>query len=192
LDNRFYVLSLKANRDSFPWIVQDYQNWLGTVQFLFRQDGGKLSAPARGGVWVHQTGGAKIELPADWLIGVADDRQLGAATVSEKMHMEFSAVADALSPAAKEMTPDEKEQARKTLKDKGHSIVAESLEPFHGLPAYQIVYEDTVDGRFIRGQDLWVWSPKARWLINLEGDARLYRQLTPEWKEILGNIHFYE
>jgi len=192
MDNRFYVLSLKANRDSFPWIVQDYQNWLNTVRLLFRQDSGKLDTPAHGGVWVHQTGGAKIEIPADWLIGVADDRQLGATIAVDKMHIDLTAVADVLAPASSEMTLAEKDAARKAVKEKGHTITGESQEPFHGLPAFQIAYEDTVDGRFFRGQDLWVWSPKARWLINVEGDARLMRQLTAEWQGIFSNMHFYE
>ncbi len=192
LDNRFYVLSLKANRDSFPWIVQDFQNWLGTVRILTRQDSGKLESPAHGGLWVHQTGGAKIEVPEDWLIGVADDRQLGIAIARDKMHLAFTAVADVLSPSSREMTLEEKGQARKTLEAKGVKIVAESEEPFHGLPAFQVNYEDTVEGRFIRGQDLWIWSPKARWLISIEGDARLLRQLQDEWQGILSNIHFYE
>jgi hypothetical protein len=192
LDNRFYVLSLKANRDSFPWIVQDFQNWLPTLRFLSREESGKLESPAHGGLWVHQTGGAKIEIPEDWLIGVADDRQLGATIARDKMHVDFTAVADALSPASHEMSVEEKVQARHTLDAKGHKIVSESEEPFHGLPAFQLIYEDTVDGRFIRGQDLWVWSPKARWLINIEGDSRLLRQLSEEWNGILSNIHFYE
>jgi len=192
MDNRFYVLSLKANRDSFPWIVQDYQNWLNTVGILSRQDSGKLDPPAHGGVWVHQTGGAKIEIPADWLIGVADDRQMGATIAVDKMHLELTAVADALAPAAREMSMEEKEVARNALKEKGRTITGETQEPFHSLPAFQITYEDTVDGRFIRGQDLWIWSPKARWLVSLEGDARLMRQLAPEWQAIFSNMHFYE
>ena len=192
LDNRFYVLSLKANRDSFPWIVQDYQNWLNTLRFLSRQNGGKLDPPAHGGLWVHQTGGAKIEIPEDWLIGVADDRELGATLARDKMNIAFTAVVDALSPATHEMTAEEKKEARKTLEDKGRKIVSESEEPFHGLPAFQLVYEDTVDGRFVRGQDLWVWSPKARWLLSIDGDSRLLRQLEPEWQGILSNIHFYQ
>ncbi len=192
LDNRFYVLSLKANRDSFPWIVQDFQNWLETVRILSRQDSGKLESPAHGGLWVHQTGGAKIEIPDDWLIGVADDRELGATIARDKMHIALTAVADAISPSAHEMTLEEEDQARHTLQAKGVKIIAESEEPFHGLPAFQVTYEDTVDERFIRGQDLWIWSPKARWLISIEGDARLLRQLQDEWQGILSNIHFYE
>jgi hypothetical protein len=190
LDNRFYVLSLRANRDSFAWIVQDFQNWLTSVNLLNRQDSGKLEAPAHGGVWVHQTGGAKITIPEDWLIGVADDRQVGATIARDKMHLTFSAVVDALSPATGEMTAAEKEEARGTLK-KDYKIIAQSEEPFHGLPALQIVYEGTVDGRFVRGQDLWVSSPKARWLISIDGDSRLLKQLSDEWQGILSDIHFY-
>ena len=192
LDNRFYVLSLKANRDSFPWIVQDFQNWLTSVRILSRQDSGKLDSPAHGGLWVHQTGGAKIEVPDDWLIGVADDRELGATIARDKMHIDLTAVVDSLSPAAHEMTLEEKDQVRRTIQEKGHKIVAESEEPFHGLPAFHVAYEDTVEDRFIRGQDLWIWSPKARWLINIEGDSRLLRQRQDEWQGILSNIHFYE
>jgi hypothetical protein len=192
MDNRFYVLSLKANRDSFPWIVQDFQNWLASVRILSRQDSGKLESPAHGGLWVHQTGGAKIEIPQDWLVGVADDHELGATIARDKMQLAFTAVVDALAPAPREMTIEEKNQARHMLQEKGHTIASESEEPFHGLPAFQLVYEDTVDGRFIRGQDLWVWSPKARWLINVEGDSRLLRQLSEEWHGILSNIHFYQ
>jgi hypothetical protein len=192
MDNRFYVLSLKANRDSFPWIVQDFQNWLSSVRILSRQDSGKLESPAHGGFWVHQTGGAKIEIPSDWLIGVADDHELGAAVARDKMQLAFTAVVDALNPASHEMTIEEKNQARHTLQEKGRTISSESEEPFHGLPAFHLDYEDTEDGRFIRGQDIWVWSPKARWLINVEGDSRLLRQLADEWKGILSNIHFYE
>jgi len=193
LDNRFYVLSLRANRDSFPWIVQDFQNWLTSVHLLNRQGSGKLEAPSHGGLWVHQTGGAKITIPEDWLIAVADDRQVGATIARDKMHLTFSAVADAYSPTTThEMTLEEKEEARKALGAKDYKIVEQSEEPFHGLPAFRLVYEGVDDGRFIRGQDLWVWSPKARWLISLDGDSRLLRQLADEWHEILNQIHFYE
>jgi hypothetical protein len=193
LDNRFYVLSLKANRDSFPWIVQDFQNWLTSVHLLNRQDSGKLRAPAHGGMWVHQTGGAKITFPEGWLIGVADDRQVGATIAHDKMHLDFSAVVDALTPKTQEMPMAEKAEARKALEAKDYKVLTETDEPFHGLPAHQIVYEGAAEGgRFIHGQDLWVWSPKARWLINMEGDSRLWRQLSDEWQAILSNIHFYE
>jgi len=191
MDNRFYHLSLRANRDSFPWIVQDFQNWLLSVRLLNRQDSGKLDDPAHGGVWVHQTGGVKITIPDDWLIGVADDRQVGATIVRDKMHLAFSAVVDVSSPAAQGMAAVEKEEAQKTL-EKDYKIIAQSEEPFHGLPALELDYEGTVDGRFVRGEDLWVSSPKARWLISVDGDSRLLRQLSDEWQGILSDIHFYE
>ncbi len=192
MENRFYVLTLRAARDSFPWLVQDYQNWLNSVHLLTRQESGKLQAPSHGGVWVHQTAGARISIPEEWLIGVADDRQVGATVVRGKMHLVFSAVVDAMAPSSRIMSKNEKEEARQALKNKGRTIVLESEEPFHGLPAYQIVYEDTIDGRFVRGQDQWVWSPRARWLINVEGDSRLMRQMANQWQGILRNIHFYD
>ena len=138
LDNRFYVLSLRANRDSFPWIAQDFQNWLAGVHLLNRQDSGQLQAPAHGGLWVHQTGGAKIKIPEDWLIGVADDRQLGATIARDKMHLAFSAVVDVLSPSAQGLSAAEKAAARKALEAKDYKIMAQSDDPFHGLPAFQI------------------------------------------------------
>ncbi len=191
MDNRYYVLSLRANRDSFPWIVQDFQNWLTSVQLLNRQESGELQTPAHGGLWVHQTGGAKITIPEDWLIGVADDRQVGATIARDKMHLSFSAVADVSSPA-REMTLQEKDEARKALEKKDYKITEQSDEPFHGLPAFRLAYEGAQEDRFVRGQDIWVTSPKARWLISLDGDSRLLRQLNDEWQGILSDIHFYE
>src|SRR5260221_161074 len=83
-----------------PWTIKDLQNWLGSVHILSRQEAGKLRARAHGGLWVHHTGGAKIEIPDDWLIGVADDSELGATTVRDRMHLAFTAVVDTLAPAA--------------------------------------------------------------------------------------------
>jgi hypothetical protein len=123
---------------------------------------------------------------------VADDRQVGATIARDKMHLDFSAVVDALSTGSHEMSAEEKEEARKVLEKKDYKIVEQSEEPFHGLPAYRLAYEGTTDGHFIRGQDFWIFSPKARWLINLEGDSRLMRQLSDEWQGILSDIHFYE
>jgi hypothetical protein len=192
MDNRYYVLSLRASRDSFPWIVEDFQNWLATVHLLSRRDAGKLEAPAHGGLWVHQTAGAKIAFPDNWLIGVADDRQVGAAAARDKMHLSFTATVDVMAPASKEFDPKEKEEARRVLTEKGYTIVSESDEPFHGLPSFRVAYEGTIAGRFIRGQDLWAKSPKGHWLISLDGDGPLLRQLSDEWQGILNGIHFFE
>jgi hypothetical protein len=192
MESRYYVLSLRANRDSFPWIVQDFQNWLTSVRLLTRQDSGKLDTPAHGAMWVHQTGGAKIAFPEEWLVGVADDRQVGATIARDKVHLDFTATVEVLGAAAKDVTAEEKTAARHALEQKGYAITAESDEPFHGLPCNRLIYEGTIDGRFIRGQDLWVASPRARWLISLEGDGAFFRQLTDQWQGILNGIHFYE
>jgi hypothetical protein len=192
MENRFYVLSLRANRDSFPWIVQDFQNWLVSVRLLSRQDSGKLDTPAHGGLWVHQTGGAKIAFPENWLIGVADDRQVGATVARDKMHLAFTAEVEVLGSPAREMTPDDKKEVRGALERKGYTVTAESDEPFHGYPCFRLTYEGTIDGRFVRGQDLWVSSPRACWLISLDGDGVLLRQLADEWQGILNGIHFYD
>jgi len=193
MENRYYVLSLRANRDSFPWIIQDFQGWLVSIHRLSRAESGKLAAPAHGGLWVHQTGGVKIAFPEEWLVGVADDRQVGATIARDKMHLDFTAEVEVLgSSPAKEFGADEKTAARKTLEQKGYTVTADSEEPFHGLPCYRLTYEGTIDGRFIRGQDLWVSSPRARWLINFEGDGSFFRQLTDQWQGILNSIHFYE
>jgi hypothetical protein len=192
MENRFYVLSLRANRDSFPWIVQDFQGWLTSVRLLSRQDSGKLDTPAHGGLWVHQTGGVKIAFPEDWLIGVADDRQVGVTVARDKMHLDFTAEVEVLASPAREMAPDDKKEVRRAVEQKGYAVTAESDEPFHGFPCFRLAYEGTIDGRFVRGQDLWVSSPKARWLISLDGDGVLLRQLADEWQGILNGIHFYE
>jgi len=192
MESRYYVLSLRANRDSFPWIVQDFQEWLTSIHRLSREESGTLAAPAHGGLWVHQTGGAKIGFPEDWLVGVADDHQVGATMAHDKMHLDFTAAVEVLGSAPKEITPDEKTAARKALEQKGNTVTAESDEPFHGFPCYRLSYEATLDGRFVRGQDLWVASPRARWLISLEGDGAYFRQLTTQWQGILNGITFYE
>ena len=59
------------------------------------------------------------------------------------------------------MTLEEKEEARKALEAKDYKIVGQSEEPFHGLPAFELVYEGTQDGRFVRGQDIWVFEPQS-------------------------------
>ena len=191
-ENRFYVLSLRANRESFPWMVQDFQNWLASARLLSRRDSGKLDQPAHGGLWVHQTGGAKIAFPDDWLIGVADDRQVGATVARDKMHIDFTAEVEVLGSPAREMPSDDKKEVLQALERKGYKITAESDEPFHGFPCYRLAYEGTIDGRFVRGQDLWVSGPKARWLISQDGDGVLLRQFAEEYQGILNGIHFYE
>ncbi len=68
--------------------------------------------------------------------------------------------------------------------------MSESEEPFHGLSAFHILYEGTDGGRYLRGQDIWVASPKGRWLFNLEGDGAFFNKLTDDYSDILNNIQF--
>ena len=44
--------------------------------------------------------------------------------------------------------------------------------------------------RFVKGRDIWVVSPKARWLFNVEGDVSLYNSLADQYEQILKNIEF--
>ena len=108
MENRYYVLSLRAHRDSFPWIVQDFQGWLLSIHRLSRAESGKLAAPAHGGLWVHQTGGAKIAFPEEWLVGVADDRQVGATIARDKMHLDFTTEVEVQGPPARALAPTRK------------------------------------------------------------------------------------
>jgi hypothetical protein len=190
MESRFYVLSLHAHRDSFPWIVQDFQEWLTSVHRLSREESGKLAAPAHGGLWVHQTGSVKIGFPEEWLVGVADDHQVGATMARDKMHLDFTVAVEVFRSPPKEINKAEKATARQTLGQKSYSITAESDEPFHGLPCFRLSYEGTLDGRFVRGQDLWVAGPRALFLISLEGDGAFFRQSADQWQRILNNIQF--
>lgn len=190
IENRVYALTLTANSDSFLWLVPDFQGWLNNVRVLSRRNAGSLDHPARGGFWVHQTGGAKFLIPEEWLIGVADDRTLGIAFAKDKMHLELTASLEVLDRPSHDLAAADKEAMRAAIEKKGFKVLQESEEPFHGYPAYHLTYEGTNEGRYVRGQDVWVRSPKARWLINAEGDGPLYRQKADELRTILNDIQF--
>lgn len=190
VENRVYALTLKASTDSFLWLVPDFQGWLTNVQVLSRQDSGALNVPAHGGLWVHQTGGARMIIPDDWLIGVVDDRTLGAARAVGEQHAEFTATLEVLGSLPKELTKDDKAAMRSMIEKKGFKVVSETEEPFHGYPAFHVAYEGTTGGRFVKGEDLWITSPKARWFINVEADSRLFRDLAEDYRTILNDIQF--
>ncbi len=189
-ENRVYSVSLQAKAESFPWIVPDFQQWLTTFQVLTNRDSGALAQPSRGGLWIHQTAGAKIALPENWLIGVASDHLLGATVVESKMHSEITVTVDTGPNPPGELTATDRAEARRTIEKKGLRILTQSDEPFHGLPAYLLTYDGTTGGRYVKGEDIWVVSPKARWLLNIEGDGPLFNRLTLEYHDILNNIQF--
>lgn len=191
VENRVYALTLSASTENFLWLVPDYQGWLSTVQLLSRQNSGALMTPANGGLWVHQTGGARIRIPESWLIGVSDDRTLGAAFAKEEMHGEFTASLETLASLPKDMTDADRLAMRRAIEKKGFRVTRESEEPFHGYPAFHLAYEGTIESRFVKGEDVWISSPKARWLLNMEADGRLFRDLAEDYRTILNNIQFF-
>jgi hypothetical protein len=190
--NRYYVLTLRAPSASFSKLIPEYEGWLANLRFLSRQHSASLDDPAHGGIWIHQTGGARIVFGQRWLIGVADDHQVGATIAQGRMHLDFTAAMGPISPRSREFGPEEIEHVRQMVLKKGFTIISEMDEPFHGYSAFQLTYEGTANGRFLRGQDIWVGAAKARWLMNIEGDAPLMRQLAPAWRDVLESIRFYE
>ena len=77
-----------------------------------------------------------------------------------------------------------------TIRKKGLRLVHDSDDLFHGLPAFQVRYEGMLNDRVVKGMDIWVISPKARWLFNLEGDVSLYNSLADQVEQILKNLEF--
>jgi hypothetical protein len=189
-EDRVYAVALRARADSFPWLVPPFQEWLNTVEMLTAKDSGVLQTPAHGGLWVHQTGGAKIAIPDAWLIGVADDRSLGATLANGSQHSELTASVATVQQEP-QMTPEEHDAARAALEKKGYRILSETDEPFHGLSALQFNYEgNRSDGRVVRGTDVWVATPKGHWLFSVEGDITFFNHLTSDFNDILNNIQF--
>jgi hypothetical protein len=190
VQNRIYALTLQSPVKSFKWSLADFQNWLTSLRILSRKDAGALNDPAMGGLWIHQTGGAKIPVPAPWLIAVSDDRMLGAAFARGDFHTEFTATVEASSPTVREFSARDRKDALKAIRKKGLRIVRESEDAFHGFPSFQVQYEGLLGERVIKGTDIWVLTPKGRWLFNLEGDVSLYNSLKDDYSLLLKNIEF--
>jgi hypothetical protein len=190
VEDRIYALTLQSNPHSFRWLVPDYQHWLNSLRILSRKDSGSLEDPAHGGLWIHQTGGVKIAIPEPWLIAVSDDRTLGATFAQGGLHTEITATVDLSSPTSREFSRRDKKDALKAVHKKGLRIVHDSNDPFHGLPAFQVQYEGMLNDRVVKGMDIWVISPKGRWLFNVEGDVSLYNSLADQYEQILKNIEF--
>lgn len=188
--NRIYALSLEAPPRPFRFALPDFQHWLMSLRVLSRKDSGALADPARGGLWIHQTGGVKILVPTDWLIAVSDDRTLGVTLARGDQHVDLTATVDVSSNTVGEFSQKDKREAFKAIHKEGFRILSETDEPFHGLPARVITYEGTTGARVLKGTDIWVLSPKGRWLFNLEGDVSLYNSLSESIQELLNHIEF--
>jgi hypothetical protein len=190
VQNRVYALTLRASPKTFHWSSPDFENWLTSLRILSRKDAGALQDPARGGLWIHQTGGAKIKISDPWLIAVSDDRLLGVTFARGDFHTEFTATVEVASPSPGAFTSRDRKDILKGIHHKGLRIVRESDQVFHGYPAIEVLYEGMLEERVVKGKDLWVLTPKGRWLFNFEGDVSLYNSLTEAYAEILNNIEF--
>jgi hypothetical protein len=189
-ENRVYSLTLRALPDSFPWLVPDFQEWLNDVRFLTRRDSGALDTPALGALWIHQTGGAKVFFPENWLVGVADDRMVGAARVVEDKE---AAVTVTVEPELRTpvISPEEKVQAQRNIEKKGFKITRVWEEPFHGQAAFHLAYQGNRKDRFVHIEEHWIATPKGRWLLSLEADGPLFGKLTEDFREILNDFQFF-
>jgi hypothetical protein len=188
--NRVYAMTLQSSPKTFKWVAPDFKHWLTSLRILSREDTGALQDPAHGGLWIHQTGGLKISVPENWLIAVSDDRLLGAAIAQDTQHAMFTATVDLSTPGAKSFRRRDRKEAYKLVHGKGLRIVQDAEDAFHGLPGYKIQYEGMLKDRVVKGIDIWVLSPKGRWLFNVEGDVTLYNSLTAQIEQILNNIEF--
>lgn len=190
MDNRFIAIALQADRNQFAWVVPEFQEWLSMVRPLSRASAGELDSPARGGTWINETGGARVWIPDHWLIGVADDRMLGATFAEEKKFVTLTVTVELAEGVDSRISEKTLALARKAIRRKGFTITEELNEPFHGLPSLQFSYEGSPEGRFVKGHDVWVLSPNGRWLINLEGDSKLFRERREDFRDILNAITF--
>jgi len=190
LENRFLAVALQAQRDSFAWLVPEFQEWLKGLRLLSRTSSGELDAPARGGRWIHETGGARVWIPEHWLIGVADDRMMGATFAENDRFITLTITVEPSEGVDTRLSEKTLALARKAIRTKGFKITEEMNEPFHGLPSLQFSYEGSPKGRFVKGHDLWVLSAKGRWLINLEGDSKLFRDRREDFRDILNALNF--
>ncbi len=190
VENRIYAITLQSGTQSFKWLLPDFEEWLKSFQILSRQDTGALIKPAHGGLWIHQTGGLKVVIPQEWLIAASDDRLLGATFAQPPYHLDFTATVDTAPSALKELTKKEKKEMMKTYKKRGQQITQTSEEPFHSYPAIRVGYEGSKGDRIVEGQDIWVVTPKGRWLINTEGDVSLASGMGRRFEEILQGLQF--
>ena len=190
VENRVYAITLQAGAKSFRWLIPDFEKWLTSFEILSRKDSGAVMQPAHGGLWIHQTGGIKITIPEEWLIAVSDDHTLGATYAKNSLHADVTATVDTSTAATKELTKKERKELLKTYKNRGQDIMKISEEPFHGYPTLTLTYEGAKGDRAVEGQDIWITTPKGRWLINLEADSSFASGMGDRYQQILNGIQF--
>jgi len=189
IGDRFIVVSLNSSRADFPTLVTEFQTWLASLRVLSRQQAGALDAPARGGLYLNLAGRLRMPIPDHWLVGVANDRTLGLGIVQEEWEGSFTLTAEPLSKES-EWTDRTRKEARESLTKRGLRIQQTDDNPFHGYPAYSLAFDGNKNGKFIKGQDIWVMSPTAQWLISIEGDGPLVNRLQSDFRKMLDAIEF--
>jgi hypothetical protein len=188
-DERLYAFSLETpgSLDAFR---ASFEKWLQSVRIVGPQGTGVLETPSRGGVWIHQTGGLRIEVPDAWLIGLSTDLTLGATIAKDADHSELTATVDTANVSTA-ISDAEKKDAEQALIKKGYRVQAVSEDAFHGLPSFRVEYDGQKGRRYIKGTDLWVATPKGRWLVGMEGDGPFFRNLTSDYNMILNDMDFF-
>jgi hypothetical protein len=188
-DERLYAFSLETS-GSPDGFRPAFEKWLQSVRIVGPQGTGVLETPSHGGVWIHQTGGLRIEVPDAWLIGLSTDHTLGATIAKGQEHSEMTATVD-LGHSGGEIATGEKQDAEQALLKKGYRVLSISEDAFHGLPSLRLEYDGQKDRRYIRGTDLWVATPKGRWLFSMEGDGPFFRSLASDYNVILNDMDFF-
>ena len=191
VENRIYALALQATSEDFDTMAEGFDRWLNSIQILRNHDSGALRDPTHGGLWIHQTAGAKIRVPESWLVGAVNERLLGVVIRDQKAQGAWTVTVDAVPSDLQGLSDKQKLDLRKAVEGKGFKIVSESAEPFHGLPSYRLLYEGYRGERFIHATDMLVVSPKAHWLFSFDADSALFRSLAPQYAEILSAVQFF-
>jgi len=190
IHDRFVIVLMRASRADFPTLVPEYQAWLLTLRALSLRDSGALDTPSRGGLYIHLASRVRVPVPDTWLVGVANDHSFGAAIVDGEKNVRWSMTLLPRRATGEELTSAFRKDAKSSLTKQGLRILQESENPFHGYTALALTFDGNKNQRFIKGQDLWVWSPTAQWLISIEGDGPLMNRLRGDYGKMLDAIQF--
>jgi len=189
VQDRFVIVSLNSSRVDFPGLVPDFQTWVGTLRVLSQRQAGALDAPSRGGLYLNLGGRIRVPIPDSWLIGVANDRTFGAAIVQDEKEVSWTLTAE---PRRADATLNDRarREARASLTRRDLRIQNSHEDAFHGYAALTLAFDGNKNGRFVKGQDIWVWSPGALWLISIEGDGPLVNRLQDDLRKMMDATEF--